>query len=352
MLYSAGMNFTQAKFLHMQLIWGALGIIGCMAAAVIDYRTWKKIAVPALICVAILLILVLIPKIGTMKNGARRWLEIGSFRLQPSEAAKLGIILFLAFYADKMKNQMRFIWHGLVIPGSVCAAMAILIFLEPDAGTTALCVALTGILLYLAGARLLYILPPVIVGAVAFGLFLKFDPVRSSRIHAWLNPEETKLGVGMQTYQAKLALGSGGLTGVGLGEGRQKLGFVPEHHTDFIFSVIGEEMGFLATFAVLCAFIAFAICGTYISCHAPDVFGFILGSGITLLISLQALINIGVVTGTLPNKGLSLPFISYGGSNLLMVLTAVGMLFNIAKLAGNTRRARVSNPFADEEVQA
>jgi cell division protein FtsW len=352
-LYSAGMNVPDAKFLHKQLIWGALGVVACVIASLIDYQFWKKLAIPALAIAFVLLILVLVPKLGIEVNGAQRWLGSKSFRFQPSEAAKVSLLLFLSFYADRNFNRMRSFVRGLVVPASVCSVLAGLIFLEPDAGTTILCLTLTGTLLFLAGTRLVYLLPPLIVVCVAFGLFLKYDPVRSKRIYAWLHPEETRLGIGLQSYQAKLALGSGGIAGVGLGEGRQKLGFVPEHQTDFIFSVIGEEMGFIATVGVILAFVGFAISGAMISWQARDVFGYLLGSGITLLISFQALINIGVVTSVLPNKGLSLPFISYGGSNLLIVLFLVGILFSVARVSGLSKRSRNDNPFSSgEEVHA
>jgi cell division protein FtsW len=154
------------------------------------------------------------------------------------------------------------------------------------------------------------------------------------RILSWLNPEETKDGAGYQAWQAMIALGSGGVSGLGIGNGRQKLGFVPEHHTDFIFSIIGEEMGLVATLGVIGGFIIFVLCGVYVAWHARDVFGLLLGSGITFLIGMQAFINIGVVTSALPNKGLPLPFISYGGSSLLLMLFAVGVLISIARQGG------------------
>jgi cell division protein FtsW len=160
------------------------------------------------------------------------------------------------------------------------------------------------------------------------------DPMRMKRIVSWLHPDEHKQGVGYQAWQAMIALGSGGVTGLGLGNGRQKLGFVPENHTGFILSIIGEELGLVATLAVLCAFVVFVICGVYIAWHARDVFGLLLGSGITFLTGMQAFINIGVVTSALPNKGLPLPFVSYGGSSLLLMLIGIGVLISIARLGG------------------
>jgi cell division protein FtsW len=171
-----------------------------------------------------------------------------------------------------------------------------------------------------------------------------------NRVHAWLNPEETKAGTGYQAYQAMLALGSGGWTGVGLGDGRQKLGWVPEHHTDFILSVIGEELGVIATLAVVLAFFVLVVCGIYIAWNARDLFGLLLGAGISFLIGLQAFVNIGVVTSALPNKGLPLPFISYGGSSLVMMLACVGLLLNVARRAGDVVRVPIESQ--SEEMPA
>ena len=186
------------------------------------------------------------------------------------------------------------------------------------------------ILFFVAGTSWKYIFPPMGVGLVAISIAVMNDPLRFKRIMAFLHPEQYREGTGFQAYQAMLALGAGGTSGLGLGNGRQKLGFVPEHHSDFIFSVIGEELGVVATIAVVVAFMAIVVSGLYIAWNARDRFGLILGTGITFLIGLQAFINIGVVTSALPNKGLPLPFISYGGSSLVMMLGSVGILLSIA----------------------
>jgi cell division protein FtsW len=208
-----------------------------------------------------------------------------------------------------------------------------LIFIEPDRGTTILLAAVTGAMLLVAGVRWRHLLLPVAAGAAGLAASIWHDPMRMKRIFSWWDLEQHKEGAGYQAYQAMLALGSGGWTGLGLGNGRQKLGFVPEHHTDFIFSIIGEELGLVATLLVVAAFVVIALCGIYIALHARDNFGGLLALGLTLLIALQAAINIGVVTSALPNKGLPLPFISYGGSNLLAMLTCVGILFSVARHA-------------------
>jgi len=199
-------------------------------------------------------------------------------------------------------------------------------------------------MLLIAGIRLKYFLPPVIAGLIAISAFIYHNPMRSERVYSWLHLEETKRDKGLQAYQARLALGAGGWTGLGLGNGRQKLGWVPEHHTDFILAIIGEELGLIATLLIIAAFVAIIICGIFIARHARDTFCTLLATGITFLIGLQAMINIGVVTNTLPNKGLPLPFISYGGSNLLAMLTCVGLLLNVA------RHARVTENSFDEDL--
>jgi cell division protein FtsW len=229
-----------------------------------------------------------------------------------------------------------------------------LIFKEPDVGTALVLAVVSGSLLLISGIRLRYFLPPVLAATIGIGAFIYTNPMRSERIYSWLHVEETRREKGLQAYEAMVALGSGGLTGKGLGDGRQKLGFLPEHHTDFIFSIIGEELGLIATLLVTIAFVAIVFCGIYIAMNSSDTFGFLLGTGITFLIGLQAFINIGVVTGALPNKGLPLPFISYGGSNLLIMLTSVGLLLSIARQARETDvvirntapDADVANPFA------
>jgi cell division protein FtsW len=331
MLYSSSMEQQGAQFLMMQLLWGGLGLVVGVAALLMDYRWLKKAAWPLLGLSVLLLALVLEHHVGRKINGARRWLVLGGFRFQPSELAKLALIIVLAWYGERYQRQMPAWKRGVLLPGCFIALVLGLVFIEPDRGTTVLLAGVSGTMLLLAGVRWRFILPPVVLGLTALGLSLRHDPMRTARIFGWLYLEEHKSGVGYQAYQAMLALGAGGWTGVGLGNGLQKYGFVPEHHTDFIFSMIGEELGLIATLLVVAAFVAILFSGIYIALQAPDTFGLLLGSGIAFLIGLQAFINIGVVTSVLPNKGLPLPFISYGGSNLLIMLTSVGILLSIAR---------------------
>lgn len=333
MLYSSSMSQVGAHYLMLQLIWCAFGFVLCVAATTLDYQLLRKFAWPIFLLALLLLVAVLVPHIGRKINGARRWFDFHGMRFQPSEFAKIALVIVLAWYGHHCQRQMNTWNRGVVLPGVLIALVLGLVFVEPDRGTTILLATVSGTMLLLAGARWKYIVPPILLGVVALGVSILFDPMRLRRIFSWWDLEQHKDGVGYQAYQAMIALGSGGWTGLGLGNGRQKLGFVPEDHTDFILSIIGEELGLIATLFILLAFVIIVICGFYIALNAREPFGFLLGSGITLLIGLQAAINIGVVTSALPNKGLPLPFISYGGSNLMAMLTCVGILFSIARHA-------------------
>ena len=334
MLYSSSMAQVGARFPLMQLMMCALGLATCAAAVFLDYRLLRKIVWPLLILAVLLLALVLVRPFGIHKNGATRWLGYGKVSLfQPSEFAKLALIAALAWYGERFQRQMRCWKRGVVIPGALIAVVLGLIFLEPDVGNALLLAAVGGMLLLVAGTRLRFLLPPALVGLLAVGVFIYHNPTRSERVYSWLHLEETKQNKGLQAYQAMVALGSGGIFGKGLGDSRQKFGFLPEDETDFILPIIGEELGLIATLMVIAAFIAIIICGIKIASNAPDTFGLLLGSGIVFMIGLQAFINIGVVTSALPNKGLPLPFISRGGSSLLMMLTSVGVLISIARHA-------------------
>jgi cell division protein FtsW len=341
MLYSSSMADWGSRYVKVQLVWSLFGLIACFAAASLDYRSLKPLAWPLCVFSLILLGLVFVPKIGIHRNGASRWIGYHGLSFQPSELAKLALIIALAAYCDRFQRQIPTLKKGVIIPGLIIAMVLALVFREPDRGTTILLAAVSGSMLLIAGVRWRFIIPPVCVGVAGLIVSLCRDQMRLRRILSWWNLEESKSGVGYQAYQAMLALGAGGWTGVGLGNSRQKLGFVPEQHTDFILSIIGEELGLIATILVIAAFIAIVLCGIYIALRAPDTFGLLLGSGIAFLIGLQAFINVGVVTSALPNKGLPLPFISYGGSSMLLMLTNIGILLSIA------RHARQPEPIED-----
>jgi cell division protein FtsW len=344
MLYSSSMFQRGSHLLSLQAIAGMIGVGCCIIAALVDYRWLKRFAVPLYLLTIVLLVLVLIPGIGVWKNGARRWFDLKVVNFQPSELAKLSIIMLLAWYGATFSRYKGTFWKGLVVPGMIAAVGLGLIFVEPDRGTAILMGGMTGVMLLLSGVKLLYLILPAIPVVCFVGWSLYNDPVRLKRIIVWLSPEEYKGDVGYQAWQSMVALGSGGLSGLGLGNGRQKLGFVPEHHTDFIFSIIGEELGLIATLAVVALFLILILSGLTISWKTKDTFGFLLASGITFLIAFQAFINIGVVTNALPNKGLPLPFISYGGSSLVLMLTCIGILISVAR--------HTEEPLQQEEFDA
>jgi cell division protein FtsW len=343
MLYSSSMADKGTHYLTMQLVWCGLGLAGCLATAGMDYRLFKKYAWPIFGVAVFLLALVLVPHIGFKVNGARRWFKLPhtGVRFEPSELGKLALIIAVAWYGDHFQRQMGTLKKGILIPGAFIGLMLGLIFIEPDRGTTILMAGVTGAMLLIAGVRWKFIVPPALATLAGLAVSIWHDPVRSKRMLSWWDVEATKNGIGYQANQAMLGLGSGGWLGLGLGNSRQKMGFLPEHNTDFIFSIIGEELGLIATLLVVLAFVILVACGLCIAWRSGDTFGLLLGTGITFLIGLQAFINIGVVTSALPNKGLPLPFISYGGSNLLMMLTSVGVLLSIA------RRARATVPARD-----
>ena len=334
MLYSSMMTTSAgAHDLMMQLVWCALGFALCVTATALDYQLLKKLAWPAFGFALVLLALVFAPLVGHASHGAHRWIGRGHVTLQPSEFAKVALIIALAWYGDRNQRQMHTWKRGILIPMVIIGAILGLIFVEPDRGQTILLAAVSGAMLLIAGVRWRSILIPVFLGAAGLAFSLFHDSMRKGRISAWLHPEAHAGGAALQAQQAMIGLGSGGWCGVGLGNGLQKNGYLPEIQTDFIFANIGEELGLVATLFIVLSFVVIAICSIYIALHARDTFGFLLASGITFLISLQAVINIGVVTSALPNKGLPLPFISYGGSNLLAMLACIGLLFSVARHA-------------------
>jgi len=333
MLYSASMTERGMEMMIKQARWLGLGIIACTVAALVDYRILRRHAWAIIALAAVLLALVLVPGIGHKIGGARRWFRLGGVSFQPSELGKIAMLVWAAYYCEWQARNIRGFKHGVLLPWSVLGLVLCLILVEPDRGTFILMCAVCAGVLCVGGVRLHYLALPVVIGAVGVAYLLWVDPTRMARIMSWLNPEQFKTTAGYQNWQAMIALGAGGVSGVGLGDGRQKLGFIPEHHTDFIFSIIGEELGLVATLSVLIAFVFITLCGVMIAWKARDRFGYYLATGITLLIATQAIINIGVVTSALPNKGMSLPFISYGGSNLLAMLAMVGILISIARKA-------------------
>jgi cell division protein FtsW len=282
----------------------------------------------------VLLALVLVPHVGISVNGSRRWLGVGSVRMQVSEFAKLGLVFCLAHYLAVNQTRIGELRRGFVWPVAIIAAFAGLVLKETDMGTAALMVAVGFVLLFLAGARWRYIVPSVVGVIGIFATVLMLIPNRLERFTAFLDVEGNKSGRTYQLYQALVAYAAGGTNGAGLGQGRQQLNYLPEAHTDFIFSVVGEELGLWFTLGVVAVFTIIFVAGLIHLRRAPNLFHFLLVAGCVLLICLQAIINLGVTTGLLPTKGMSLPFISAGLSNLMLMGLLLGIMLNTQRTWG------------------
>ena len=323
---NAADGYREAK---KQGFWLFLGIGVCVGTALTDYRFWKKRNWMLYAGVVFLLVLCFVPGVGREINGESRWIEIGALRLQPSEFAKISVIVFLAYWFSRHPDGGNHFIRGFVAPLAVVALPLLLILFEVDIGTTAVLSATTLLILYVAGSNWKYLTGLCLAGVVAFIGMMSYAPNRVQRIMAFLDLEEHQNESGYQQWLSLMAIGSGGMTGRGVGEGRLKMMYMPFAHTDFIFPMIGEEMGMVCTILVVLAFIFLVFSGFVIGAHAPDRFGTILATGLVGYIGLQAFVNIGVTTAILPNTGLTLPFVSYGGSSLLIGFVAVGILINI-----------------------
>lgn len=318
-------------FIKRQLAWAAIGLVAMCVTMEVDYRVWKQLAWPALLFSLVLLVAVLIPGVGVMIRGSRRWLGVGSLTFQPSEVAKIVMVFFMAsFLSDRSTKMHRFV-EGLLPPLVVLGVVFGLIMLEPDFGTGGAIVGITILMLFAAGASISHLAALGAMGIPALVAVAMAAPYRVRRFLAFLHPWEDPLGSGFHIIQSLLALGSGGVFGVGLGRSRQKFLYLPMQHTDFIFAIIGEELGFVGATAVVVLYFLFAWRGLRVAIGAPDSFGSLLAVGITTMIVFQAAINIGVVSGTFPITGITLPLISFGGSSLVTTLAAIGVLLNISK---------------------
>jgi cell division protein FtsW len=340
MIYSASAVIAARQyadsfyFLKRQAIWAALGVAALAAVARIDYRRWRPLALPLLGLSAVALALVLVPGIGAQINGSRRWLQLGPLTVQPSEAARLALVIYLADYVARRPERMGAFGRGLAPALTVAGVLLALILAEPDLGSTVVLAAVTLLLLFLGGARWLHLAALALAAVPAVYLLVMRSPYRRERLLAFLDPWRDPTDTGFQVVQSYLAFGSGGPIGTGLGEGRQKLFYLPYPHTDFVFAVIGEELGLFGTVMIVALFGLLAWRGVVIARGAPDAFGRHLALGATLLIAVQAEVNMAVVTGLLPTKGLTLPFLSYGGSSLVVNLVAIGLLWSVARAPG------------------
>ncbi|MEC7638965.1 MAG: putative peptidoglycan glycosyltransferase FtsW [Verrucomicrobiota bacterium] len=317
-----------------QFIWMVMGFVLCAFTACIDYHFWYKTRWLWFVLSIIALILCFVPPIAQPANGSSRWIGLEAFgvgfaRIQPSELAKISLMFVLAGWCSKYHQKSSEIKIGFIYPILIALIPVSLIAVETDMGTAALLICASLIVMFVSGSniKMFFMTACSSVGVLALAVW--YNPNRLERFIAFLDLEAHKTGFGLQQWRAQLAMGEGGISGLGLGEGREKLMYMPFAHTDFIFPMIGEELGGRVTLSVVLIFVLILVFGVSISNSAPDRFGKLLGFGLITLISLQALLNIGVTTGCLPNKGLPLPFVSYGGSNLLFCLAAVGIVLNI-----------------------
>ncbi len=331
-VYSLQEKDNPLYYLNRHLIFLAIGFILSLGLMAIDYRDLRYIAKPLMLFAVFTLILLLVPGIGTTIYGARRWFRIGPFSFQPSEFTKLAILIYMADFLTRKKGSIKDFETGFLPAILVTGLVCFLIVIQPDLGNSILIGTIILLMLFIAGAQLKHIggLGLLCLPAVYF-LVVKV-PYRMARMMAFWDPWKDRQGIGFQLTQSQIALGSGGIWGIGLGKSVQKLFYLPAAHTDFVFSIIGEEIGLLGTVAVILLFSAFIWQGARIVKRTEDTFGYFLGIGIIVMIGLQAVINIGVSIGALPTKGLPLPFISYGGSALIFNMMAVALLLNISRI--------------------
>lgn len=335
MVYSASSVMAMAEtgdplhYVKRQLVGVIVGTVAMLFLMQIDYRIYQRLANVGVALAYLLLVVVLIQ--GAEIGGSRRWLNLGLVNLQPSELSKLALVNFIAAYAASRPHDMKRFWRGLVPPLMVTAVFFALIMLEPDFGTAASITGTALIMLFACGARVLHLFG---VGAAAvplLGVMVWREPYRMERILSFRDPWADPMNTGWNIIQSLLAIGTGGLFGLGLGSSRQKFFYLPEQHTDFIFAILSEELGFLGSSVTVLLFFLLAWRGFRIALRAPDLFGCFMAVGITSMIILQAVLNIGVVSGILPVTGVTLPFISFGSSSLVVSLAGVGILLNISK---------------------
>ncbi len=325
---SQAMHDDPTVLLRKQLVWLVVATFSGALAMFINLDALRPY-VYFLAGVSVLLLLaVLVPGIGVTVNGAQRWIDFGPMRLQVSEIGKLGLLFAMAHYLATNRRYLDHPVWGYVAPCMLLAMFCGLIIIEPDFGTAFLCGLVGGTMLFLSGVRLKFLIPTGVLALAGFSVAVYNDPVRLQRITSFLDVEGNRGDSAYQLWQGILAFGAGGLHGVGLGAGRQQMSFLPEAHTDFIFAIVGEELGFVFTAGVVVLFLTLFFVGVMQLKRAPDLYQYLLVMGALLFVTFQALINIGVVTGCLPTKGMSLPFISYGGSNLVFMFTLTGIILN------------------------
>ena len=325
-------------FFNRQILWCLVGALAFIATARMDYHRWRPMAPWILVATVALLALVLMPGIGVQVDGSRRWLGIGDLRMQPSELAKIALLFFGADLLTRRQESMTNwrAWSPMLV---VLGGLGFLVILEPDLDSTIVLSLITFGLLLIGGARLKHLSGLASIGIATATVLALAAPYRRARVFAFLDPWSDTSNTGYQIAQSLIAIGSGGVDGVGLGAGRAKWLFLPNAHTDFIFAIIGEELGLIGCIAVLGLFAGFGLAGFHVAQHAPDRFGMLLAAGVTIWVVGQATINLGAVVGLLPVSGITLPFLSAGGSSLAITMAAAGLLANVARQAQPSTRA-------------
>ncbi len=363
MVYSASAIFAQEKlgdsfhFLKRQATAAAIGLVALVTAMRIGYRKMARLAYPILVLTIVLLVAVLIPGIGTSVGGAKRWIRFPGVSIQPAEIAKVAWVIYLSYSLAKKREQVKRFSIGFVPHLGLAAVLVGLCMLEPDFGSSVALIFLLFVLLFASGAKLSYLVGMVLLALPMAYLAVSTSPYRMKRITAFLDPWANRQGSGYQVAESLMSIGSGGLTGLGLGDGRQKLFFLPEAHTDFIFAIIGEELGLAGVAFLILLYSILIWRGIRAALRASEPFGTSLGLGLTSLIAFQAIVNMCVAMGMVPTKGLTLPFISYGGCSLIVLMGAAGLLLSISATADTgknrlTALRKVKSPVAGEEVPA
>ncbi|WP_091484088.1 stage V sporulation protein E [Gracilibacillus orientalis] len=337
MVYSASSIWAEYKFndsfyfLKRQVLFAGVGVIAMMIVSNISYFQWIKHRKWIFISCLILLIAVLIPGIGMVRGGARSWIGVGAFSIQPAEFIKLAMIMFLSGFLVNQQDRITEFKKGFLPPLLLSVVVFLIIMLQPDLGTGMVFLLTCFLLIFVAGAKIIHFVFLAGFGVIGFLLLIISAPYRINRITAFLDPWQDPLGTGFQIIQSLYAIGPGGLLGVGFGNSLQKYFYLPEPHNDFIFAIIAEELGFIGAGFVIVLFILFIWRGILTAIHAPDLFARLLAVGIVGMIAIQVMINISVVIGLIPVTGITLPFLSYGGSSLTLTLCSVGILINISK---------------------
>jgi cell division protein FtsW len=342
MVYSASSVMAAKKFhdgfffLKRQSLYALMGFAGMAVAMHVDYHLWKKWAVPLFLSCFFLLLLVFVPGIGGTAKGASRWIRLPFFNFQPSELAKVALIIYMAYSLEKRQDKLKQFLSGFFPYMLILGVFIAVLLAQHDMGAALTMFAVAIVMLFAAGTRVQYILGMGLIALPGIVYLVATKAYRMRRITAFLDPWQDPTDTGFQIIQSWLALGTGGFFGQGLGEGKQKLFYLPEAHTDFILSVLGEEMGFIGVAVIACMFLVLVQRSIRVAIAAEDSFGRFLAFGIAVLLGLEAFINIAVVTGMLPTKGIALPFLSYGGSSLIISLSAVGILLNVStRMRGN-----------------